>query len=444
VRPEDFRRAIERLFAINKGGTGPANLYTGIVGASQCAQAPARCDLSAGIVADDTAGTVTFYLVAPDADFLYKLALAFADAIPPGTPFRPIYATNLPATGPYMTASYIPHHRWVLVRNPRFRQWSAQAQPRGYPNRIILRLDISPGAAVTAVERGRADVLLFPTTRIGELATRYRSLLHAGPQSGLVGLALNTRVYPFTVRSARQALNYAIDRNTLIRMLGGSTVAQATCQFLPPGLPGYEPYCPYTLNPGPGGVWTAPDLARAEQLVRASGTRGAQVTVVTGTFGAAIPVMPTGRYLVSRLDKLGYRASLRVLGYNDYIRQTGDSRWRTQLSWFSWYPDFPAPSDVISPVLSCRAFIPAYQFNLNTAEFCDPHIDSQIAQARALQAGAPNAAEALWAQIDREIVGQAPWVPLYNPQYLVVTSPRVGNYQFDPRLSLLIDQLWGR
>jgi len=444
VRPDDFRRAIERLFAINKGGSGTAFFYAGIVGASQCERARSRCDLAAGIVADDKAGTVTFHLVAPDPEFLYKLAFAFADAIPPGTPFRPIAATRLPATGPYKTASYIPHHRWVLVRNPRYRQWSAQAQPRGYPNRIILRLDISPGRAVTAVERGRADVLLFPTTRIGELATRYRSLLHPGPQAGLVGLALNTHVYPFTVRSARQALNYAIDRNRLIRMLGGSTVAQSTCQFLPPGLPGYEPYCPYTLNQGPGGVWTAPDRARAEQLVRASGTRGAKVTVVTGPFGAGIPILPTGRYVVSVLDALGYRASLRVLGYNDYIRQTGDSRWRTQLSWFSWYPDYPAPSDAISPVLSCRSFLPANQLNLNTAEFCDRHIDSQVAQAQALQSGDPNAADALWAQIDREIVDQAPWVPLYNPEYLVVTSPRVGNYQFDPRLSLLIDQLWVR
>jgi ABC-type transport system substrate-binding protein/DNA-binding SARP family transcriptional activator len=442
VRPDDFRRAIERLFAVNKNGA--TGFYSGIVGASACARAPSRCDLAAAIVADDKAGTVTFHLVAPDPDFLYKLAFSFADAIPPGTPFRPIDAARLPATGPYLTQSYVPDHRWVLVRNPRFRQWSALAQPRGYPDRIVLRLDVSAGRAVTAVEHSSADVLLFPTTRIGELATRYPSLLHVGPQAGLVGLALNTRVYPFTVRSARQAFNDAVDRNTLTQMLGGPRVVRPTCQFLPPGLPGYEPYCPYTLNPGPGGVWTAPDLARAEELVRASGTRGAKVTLVAGSFGTAIPTMPTGRYLVSVLDKLGYRASLRVLSYNDYIRQTGDSRWRTQVSWFSWYPDYPAPSDMISPVLSCTSFVPANQFNLNTAEFCDPGIDAQATQALALQARAPNAAEALWARIDQELVNQAPWVPVFNPQYLVVTSSRVGNYQFDPRLSVLIDQLWVR
>jgi peptide/nickel transport system substrate-binding protein len=445
VRAQDFRRAIERLFVVDKG-TGPAGFYSGIVGASRCASTPARCDLADGIIADGKTGTVTFHLVAPDPDFLYKLAFPFADAIPPGTPFRPIDATRLPATGPYMTASYVRHHQWVLVRNPRFRQWSAQAQPRGYPDRIVLRLDIPPGRAVTAVERGSADVLLFPSTRISELATRYPSLLHEGPRSGLVGLALNTRVYPFTVRSARQALNYAIDRATLIRLIGGPLVAQPTCQFLPPGLPGYEPYCPYTLSPGPGGVWTAPDLARAEQLVRASGTRGAKVTVVTGAFGTSIPVMPTGRYLVSVLDQLGYRASLRVInGSNAYLRQAYDSRRHTQLSWFSWYTDYPSASDMIGPVLSCRSFVPASPFsNLNTAEFCDPRIDSQARKALELQERSPNAGGALWDTIDKEMVAQAPWVPLYNPQFLVVASSRVGNYQFHPFWSLLVDQLWVR
>jgi len=50
----------------------------------------------------------------------------------------------------------------------------------------------------------------------------------------------------------------------------------------------------------------------------------------------------------------------------------------------------------------------------------------------------------LWADIDWEIVDQAPWVPLYNRRALVVLSVRVGNYQFHPLWELLIDQLWVR
>ncbi len=209
-RPQDFRRAIERGFAIN---AGPTAYFTGIIGAGQCVRAPARCDLARGIVTNDNADTVTFHLTAPDPEFLYKLAFPLADAVPAGTPDREVGPAQLPATGPYMTQSFVPLHRWVLVRNPRFREWSDQAQPGGYPSRIMLRLDIPPGPAVSAVEQNRADVLLSPPPgRIHELATRYPSQLHSGPEGATIGLVLNTRVWPFNVLAARQALNYAIDR----------------------------------------------------------------------------------------------------------------------------------------------------------------------------------------------------------------------------------------
>jgi len=227
--------------------------------------------------------------------------------------------------------------------------------------------------------------------------------------------------------------------------IGGPVTGQLTCQILPPVLPGYQPYCPYTVSPGPGGGWTAPDLARAQKLVAASGTKGARVRVLTGAFGTTIPVVTTGRYVVSVLDQLGYRASLRVIrDFTSYDRAASDSRHRAQVSWFGWYTDFPTPSDMISPLLACQSFIPASSANLNVAEFCDRRVDAQVRQALMLQARAPNAAGALWARIDREITDQAPWVPIYNPVSTVLLSPRVGNYQFDPNYQLLIDQLWVR
>ena len=443
VRTEDFRRAIERVFSLNRL-SGAAAYYAGIAGARACEQAPSRCDLARGIVTNDRANTITFHLTAPDPEFLYKLAFSFADAVPAGTPNHLIGPSQLPATGPYMTQSFVPRHRWILVRNPRFRPWSGQAQPSGYPDRIVLRLDVPPGPAVNSVERGSADVLLSPSpARLPELATRYAGQLHSGPLGATIGLVLNTRVWPFNVLAARQAINAAIDRNKLIQLIGGPLAAQPACQVLPPALPGYRPYCPYTLNPGPGGVWTGPDLARAERLVSASGTRGARVTVVTGAFGTKIPDRTTGRYVVSVLDQLGYRASLRVItDANAYARRLYDSRQRTQVGWFSWYRDYPAPSDFIGPLLTCHSFIPGSPLNLNAAEFCNRRIDAQVKQALMLQPRNPNAAAALWARIDREIADQAPWVPVYNPRSLVMLSARVGNYQFDPYWSLLIDQLW--
>jgi peptide/nickel transport system substrate-binding protein len=209
-------------------------------------------------------------------------------------------------------------------------------------------------------------------------------------------------------------------------------------------MPGYQPYCPYALQPGPGGAGSAPDLAQAEHLVRASATQGDKVTVLYGDEGAPWPSLATARYVVSVLDQLGYRASLRVADPNAYWNLLGDSRDRTQIAFFPWYQDYPAPSNFIDPVLTCGSFVPADPGNVNTAEFCDPSIDAQTQRVLAGEVGDPATAAGQWAAIDHEIVDQAPWVPLYNPRDLTVLSARTGNYQFHPYWNLLIDQLWVR
>src|SRR5207302_1956660 len=102
VVASDVRRAIERTLRIGKA----PQYYGGIVGAASCSKH--ACDLSKGIVADDRDRTVTIHLVAPDSEFLYKLALPFTDVVPPGVSDAPARTHPLPATGPYMIDSYRP------------------------------------------------------------------------------------------------------------------------------------------------------------------------------------------------------------------------------------------------------------------------------------------------------------------------------------------------
>jgi peptide/nickel transport system substrate-binding protein len=152
-----------------------------------------------------------------------------------------------------------------------------------------------------------------------------------------------------------------------------------------------------------------------------------------------------GRYAVSALRQLGYRASLRVIADPlTYVKTVSDSRNRVQAGEFIWYQDYPAPWDFFEPLFSCHSFIPGDPANVNESEFCSPGVDARLRQALAAQARSPNAAGARWAGLDREIVDQAPWVPLYNPRALVMLAPRVGNYQFHPLWQLLVDQLWVR
>jgi YVTN family beta-propeller protein len=162
VQPEDFRRALERVFEL--GSTG-AYLYAAIEGVAACKKGK-PCDLSRGIATDRTGRTVTFKLTAPDGDFLSKLALPFAFAVPAATPSREVGTRPVPATGPYRIAEYNKgSKRLRLLRNPRFREWSADAQPRGFPDSISFtwrQAFDDPSARIRALEDGSADLALGP------------------------------------------------------------------------------------------------------------------------------------------------------------------------------------------------------------------------------------------------------------------------------------------
>ena len=59
-------------------------------------------------------------------------------ALPPDTPIEPA-EQPLAATGPYMIERYERNELVLMTRNPHFHEWSAAAQPDGFPDRIEIR-----------------------------------------------------------------------------------------------------------------------------------------------------------------------------------------------------------------------------------------------------------------------------------------------------------------
>lgn len=429
VKPSDVRATFERDFKIVKL---PIDYYNGIVGSSACLQRPKRCDLSKGIVANNAARTVTFHLVAPDPEFLYKLALPFAYVLPSGTPPREL-GRPLPATGPYAVASYRPAHLLTFVRNPYFHSWSQAAQPDGYPDKVVVKIGQTPDQAVADVIHGRADAFGSvggPPSRklLIELETRFASRVHSNPFLQTLSLFLNTRVAPFNSLDARRAVNYATDRTAAVATAGGPEVAQPTCQILPPSLPGYRRYCPYALN-----------LAKARSLVAASGTQGAKVTVwgMTQRRGYSDDALKV-------LRSLGYHATLKLVSAPKYFGLAFDSRNKVQVGFLPWSADYPTASGFFEPLLICSSFEAANADSTNGSEFCDPRIDRELKAGLAEQSTNPQAARRIWEHIDQQSVDEAPLVPLVNPKIVDVLSKRVGNYQYNPMWSMLLDQLWVR
>jgi peptide/nickel transport system substrate-binding protein len=329
----------------------------------------------------------------------------------------------------------------VLKRNPYFRQWSAAAQPSGFPDQIVVRTNYSAQDEVTAVEHGKADFAWDtpPSNSLSALAQTYPAELHRTTQSQTTFLWLNVRDAPFDNLFARRALNYAIDRNALSMLTPGSLPGRVTCQLLPPNFPGYVPYCPYSRGSTRSGSWRAPDLTKAQALVRESGTLGARVTLLAYTGAGQIlgfdPAL--AQTVIATLRRLGYRAQLKVVPYTTYYGPNNAQLYhQVQLGTNAWLADYVAPSSFLISLVECG------QGWTNSGQFCDPALDARISKALSDQADQAGVASQEWAAIDHSLVKAAVDVPLSNSLTEDFVSGRVGNYTYNPQWGMMIDQLW--
>ncbi len=439
LKPSDFVTTFERQFTV----PGPTSFYSGIVGASKCSTK--GCNLSkGGVVANDSAYTLTINLTAPDPELMDQLSLPFAFAVPAGTSPKLTGNNVPPGTGPYMWKSYNPNTQAVLVRNPYFHVWNAQAQPAGNPNEIIEKYGLQVSDEVREVQNGQANEVFdgdqIPSDQLSQLnSPQYTSQVHVNTLTADWYFALNTKRPPFNNVLARQAINYAANRAAYVKIAGGPSLAVPTCQILPPNYPSYAPYCPYTAGTNHT-KWTAPDIAKAKQLVQQSGTAGMKV-IVDGTndqVGKALV-----EQMVSDLNAIGYKASPQLLAASiqyPFVQNSSNSaKWN--VGWSAWYQDYPAPSDFLNVLLGCGNIHPNSDASPNIAAFCDQAVQSKINQAEAMGATNPSGAAALWTQVDHADTNAAPWVDMYNPKQIDFLSKNVHGYSWSPQWYILIDRL---
>ncbi len=437
VTVNDVKATFVRLFKVSNPNSG--SWYNAIAGGDACVATPTSCTLS-GLTVNAATNTVTFNLAKVDPEFIDQLAVPFAAIVPAGTPTKDEGSTPVPGTGAYTFKSYNPASSLVMVRNPYFKVWNAKAQPQGYPNKIVEKFGTTVESEVTAVENGQADWVFdpLPADRLGEISTKYASQLTLHQLTADWYLPMNTNIAPFNNLKARQALNYAINKKNIVSLYGGTKLANPTCTILPKGFPGHVDFCGYTK--GGGSRYNGPDLAKAQALVAASGTKGTVVKLVATNDAVNSSV---AQYIVSVLNQIGYKASVVLQSANiqfNYIQNTNN---KVQISLTQWYQDYPAPSDFINVLLGCSTFHKGSDNSINIAGFCNAGIDAQIKAAETQSITDPKAANAKWGQIDKTIMANyAPWVPLINPKLTDFVSKRVGNYKFSLEFYMYVDQLW--
>jgi peptide/nickel transport system substrate-binding protein len=420
IKASDFAATIERDYKIDSPGVG---FFGNIAGAD--AFSKTKKGHISGITTDDATGKITIKLNSPQGDFNYILATEFAAPVPANSPQKDTSTNPVPATGPYMISSYKPNKSVLVVRNPKFDASAFDGNvPSGNPDKMTIDIIGDPGVALTRTLNGTDDYDFQqpPADRLAELQSNNADQIKVYTPANTYYYFMNNRVAPFDNVKVRQAVNFAINREALVRIYGG--LATPTQNVLPPTYPQYKKLNLYPYN-----------LAKAKQLIKDAGATGADVTVWTSN-NTSRNAPQAGAYLQDVLKSIGLNAKLKQINAAVYWTTVGNQSTKAQIGFADWYQDYPHPLDWFDVLLNGDRITDTH--NNNYSNFDDPAVNAKIADLKK-QSGLSAAINNGWADVDKMVMEKAGWVPYVNVQGIDTFAKDVDlscyvfhvNYQFD-------------
>lgn len=234
------------------------------------------------------------------------------------------FAREPVGTGPYRFVEKRPQERIVLERFDRY--WDRNA---AFVDRIVYRPFPDEQARVANLRAGELEIInVVPATEVPALKTdaRIRLLERAG--LAYQGIWLQIESPPFNTKALRQALNAAIDRRTLARVVFGETVAPANGPF-PTGM--------LASDAGPNARIPERNLDLARQKLREGGQpNGFEFTMKTAPGRIQQQVV---QVIQSMAGEAGIRVNLEIVEFGALLSQLSSRRFQAiQIGW-SGRPD---------------------------------------------------------------------------------------------------------
>lgn len=323
------------------------------------------------------------------------------------------------SSGPYKITKIVPGVEMDLERNT---NWDPATDPvrHQYPDKFVWsfggdveasanRVISDSGADQSALAFGGIPSAL--TAKVsGDASLKTRTLLEPAPNAS----RLTINMQRVTDLSVRQALNYAIDRDGLIKALGGATVATPVTTLMPPSTLGYEKYDAY-----PAGA--TGDIDKAKQLLA-----GKTPELVLGVADDSGDV-EIGTQLKTNLEKAGFKITVKTIPEDSKLDETKkkDNPWDLYID--SWAADWPSGASIIPPLFDGRGI--KAEGNSNTSFMNDPAVNTEIDRILALD---PADQGAQWAKLDKKLMTDiAPAVPLYTDVAFYLTGSKLGGIYID-------------
>jgi peptide/nickel transport system substrate-binding protein len=394
--------------------------------------------------------TLTFQLTQPVSYFADMLTLpAFNPAPPVSLNYLPgslASETHQQADGPYEIQSYVPTKSIVLVRNP---AWNAATDPirKAYVNEIKVNETLNETTVQQILESNTSSAGMefnaFPPEPslpglIGQMQSGGKDF-NLGPSYGSNPYLDFNTLSPnnsgaLGKAAVRQALSYALNRTDLIKDAGGPDVSPQLTNILPTGINGAQ-YLPANYNPYPY------NPSKAKSMLKAAGyPNGLTLTVLYNAESTVEPKMY--QTMQAELGAIGvHLKALAVPSADLYVKYlevpatAKNGTWDIGMS--GWGPDWygDAAASFFEPIYSGPNSFPPTGSNFSF--WSDPTITALIAKAAAMTNAVAAGKE--WAQIDQDVMQQAPTYqitqdlqPNYHSSFVhnAVYVPSIQN--FDP------------
>ena len=356
--------------------------------------------------------SVKITLKQPNAAFLNVLATNFAFIVPKEEVLKAgeNWGRKPVGSGPFVLKSWTIGQELVFEKNPNYFN---KALPK--LERVTIKVGQDPSVAYLALTRGEVDLLgdgVPPAQFLQAQADpKLKAQIVSTPQVNTTYITINTQIKPFTDVRVRQALNYAIDKKKILRLINGRGLVAG--QVLPPNMPGFD-----AAFKGYGY-----DVSKAKALLKAAGLeKGFSTTMYTNSTD---PNPRIAQSIQQDLSAVGISLELKSQAASTVIEAASTPK-TAALTWsggMAWTQDYPDPSDFYWPILSCRS---AVQGGWNWAFLCDKKLDALASSADQMVSSALREKRlGEYRKIFSSVMAQAPWVPMFNEVRYTMRSERL-------------------
>jgi ABC-type transport system substrate-binding protein len=339
--------------------------------------------------------TVRFRLKAPNVTFLNYMAMSFtamhsaeyaAQLLKLG---RASAINNAPVgTGPYVFKRYRKDDVLRMLPHPGY--WGGvQKTPQ-----LIFAISREAPVRVQKMAAGECHITA-PLRDIDLPALKGRSEVVVLQKQALniSYLAFNLKKPLLQNRAVREALDIAIDRDAIFKVLFPRGDAQQAVSAFPPAVPGFNSALKNEFNP-----------QRAKQLLAEAGHADG-FAIELWALPVARPTNPNGMLMAQLIQqdwaKIGVRATIKTYEWGEYLKRANKGEHDVYMS--GWSSDLADADEFLTPNLSCAN-------SKDGIKFCNAEFDRLLDQARG--SADPEQRNALYKQAQTIFKRERPWMPM--------------------------------